>query len=88
MSTGKPMPEQGIKWGGKTFIYLDYSDDLSILDESVSKMNELQEILQIRGSRISLKIIVKKTKLLSLGLVTLGYQKTYEVRFIKVASLT
>ena len=27
----------GIKWGGKTLLDLDYADDLSKLDESVSK---------------------------------------------------
>ena len=30
-----------IKWGGKTLLDLVDADDLSILDESVSKMNEL-----------------------------------------------
>ena len=36
------MEDHGIKWGGKTLIDLDYADNLSILDESVGKMNELQ----------------------------------------------
>ena len=40
-STGKAMGDRGIKWGGKSILDLDYADDLSILDESVSKMNEL-----------------------------------------------
>ena len=31
------MGEHGIKWEGKTFLDLDYADDLGILDESVSK---------------------------------------------------
>jgi len=31
--------------GGKTFLYLDYADDLRILDENLSKMNELLEVL-------------------------------------------
>ena len=37
------MPFHGnhrIKWGGKTLLDLDYSEDLSILDECVSKINE------------------------------------------------
>ena len=38
-STGKAIGDHGIKWGGKTLVDLDYADDLSILDESVSKMN-------------------------------------------------
>ena len=57
-------------------------DDLSILDESVSKMNEFFEVLQVQGARIGLKINVKKTKSLRLGIsedakVTLGndYEK-------------
>ena len=40
-SIEKVMGEPGIKWGRKTLLDLDYADDLSILDESVSKMNEL-----------------------------------------------
>ena len=39
-STGKAIGDHGLKWRGKTPLDLDYSDDLSILDESVSKMNE------------------------------------------------
>ena len=35
------MGDQGIKWGGKTLLDLYYVDDLSILDESVSEINEL-----------------------------------------------
>jgi len=35
------MGDHGIKWGGRSSLDLDYADDLSILDESVSKMNEL-----------------------------------------------
>ena len=31
--TRKTMGEHGIKWEGKTFLDLDYVDDLSILDE-------------------------------------------------------
>ena len=40
-STGKAIGEHRIKWGGKTLLDLDYADDLSILDESCSEMNEL-----------------------------------------------
>ena len=39
--TRKAIEEHGIKLGSKNFQDLDYTDDLSILDESVSKMNEL-----------------------------------------------
>ena len=41
------MGEHGIKWGSKTFLDLYYADNLSILDESVSKVNELLEVLQV-----------------------------------------
>jgi hypothetical protein len=41
--------------------------DFSILDESVSKMIKLLEVLQVQGARIGLKINVKKTKSLRLG---------------------
>ena len=44
-STGKTIGDHGIKWGGKTLQDLDYADDLSILDESVSKMNDFLEVL-------------------------------------------
>ena len=47
------------------------------LDGTVDKLNELLEVLRVRGPRISLKINVKKTKSLRLGIsedekVTLG----------------
>jgi hypothetical protein len=38
-STGKAMGDCKIKWGGKGLLDLNYADDLSILDESMSKMN-------------------------------------------------
>ena len=41
------MGDHGIKWREKTLMYLDYADDLSILDESVSKMNELLEACRV-----------------------------------------
>ena len=61
-STGKAIGDHGIKWGGKTLLDLDYADDLSILDESVSKINEFLGVLRVQGSRIGLKINAKKTK--------------------------
>jgi len=39
------MEDRGVKCGGKTLPNLDYSDDLSILDESVSKMNDFWYVL-------------------------------------------
>ena len=39
-STGKAIGDHGIKWGGKTLLDLNYANDLSILDESVSKKND------------------------------------------------
>ena len=41
-----------IKWGGKTFLDLDYGDDLSILDESESELNEPSEVLRVMGGHI------------------------------------
>jgi hypothetical protein len=41
---------------------LDYADDLSILDQIVSKMNEVLEVLRVQGAGIGLKINIKKTK--------------------------
>ena len=38
-STGKAMGDLRIKGEEKTLLDFDYADDLSILDESVSKMN-------------------------------------------------
>ena len=46
-STGKAMWEYGIKWGRNTFLKLDYVDDLIILDENVSKIKWLIEILSL-----------------------------------------
>ena len=66
--------------GRKNFLDLDYGDGLSILDESVSKINELLEVLRVQGARIGLNINVKKTKSLRLGIsedekVTFGNEK-------------
>ena len=68
-STRKVMGDHGIKRGGKTLLDLDYAGNLSILDESVSKMNELLEVLQVQGARIGLKINVTKTNSLRLEIV-------------------
>ena len=83
-STGKAFGDHGIKWEGKTLLDLDYADDLSVLDESLSKMNEFLEVLRVRGARIGLKINVKKIKSLRLGIsedekVTLGNEKIDQV---------
>ena len=67
-TVGKTMGVHGIKCRGKILLDLDYADGLSILDESLSKMNELLEVLQVQGTRIGLKIKVKKTKSLRLGI--------------------
>ena len=53
--------------GGKTLLNLDYADDLSILDEIMSKMNGLLQVLRVQGGRVGLKINVKKSKSLRLG---------------------
>ena len=54
------------------------------IDESVSKMNELLEEMQVQGSKIGLKINVKKTKWLRLGIsedekATLGNEEINQV---------
>ena len=51
-STGKAMGDHGTKWGRKTPLDLDFADNLSILDESVSKMNEFLEVLRVQGAKI------------------------------------
>ena len=43
-STGKATGDHGIKLGGKRLLDLHYPGDLSVLDESVSIMNELLEV--------------------------------------------
>ena len=83
-STGKAMGDHDSNGEEKTLLDLNYADDLSILDESLSKMNELIEVLRIQGERIDLKIKVKKTKSLSIGIsedekVTLGNEKIDQV---------
>ena len=45
-----------MKWGGKRLVDLDYDDHFSILDESLSKTNELLGVLLNQGARICLKI--------------------------------
>ena len=54
-STENIMGEHIINWGSKTFLNLDYAEDLSIIDENVGKMNEFLEVLQVHGARIGLK---------------------------------
>ena len=83
-STGKTIGDHGIKWGGKTLLDLDYADDLSKLYGSMSKMNEFLEVLRVQDARIGLKINVKKTKSLRLGIsedekVTLGNETIDQV---------
>ena len=55
------MGEHKIKWGRKAFLDLDYADDLSILDVTMSKTNELLEVLLVQHARIGFKINLKKT---------------------------
>ena len=62
----------------------DYADDLSNLDESLSKMKELSEVLRVQDARISLKMNVKRTKSLRLEItedekVLLGNEKMNQV---------
>ena len=79
--------------GGKTLLALDYADDLSTLDESVNKMNDFLEVSRVQGAKIGLKINVKKTKSLNLGIsedekVTLGNEKISQVgSFIYLGSI-
>ena len=54
-------------WGNKTFPDSE-ADHLSNLDESMSKMNELLELLWVQGACIDLKINVKKTKSIRIGM--------------------
>ena len=67
-STGKAMGDYGIKLREKTILNLDYAHDLSILGESLSKMNEFLQVLRVQAARIGLKINVKKTKSLRIGI--------------------
>ena len=67
-SREKAMGDNRIKWGWKTLLDLDYADDLGILDEPVCKINKLLEVSRVHGARIGLKINVKKTKSLRLGI--------------------
>ena len=88
-STGKAIGDHGIKLRGKkTLLDFDYAGDLSILDKRLSKTNEFVDVLQVQGARRGLKINLKKTKSIRLGIcedekVTLGNEKIDEA-----ASLT
>jgi len=65
-STARAMGKHLIQWESRTLLNLDYADDLKILDENVSKMNELLEVLRAKGAVIGFKLNVKKTKSLRL----------------------
>ena len=54
------MEDNGVQCGGKAFLDLDYAEDLSILGESVSKINELLEVLRVQGAKIDLKFILRR----------------------------
>ena len=54
--------------GRKNAHHYHYADDLSILDENVSKMNEFLEVLRVQGAKICSKIDISKTKSLRLGI--------------------
>ena len=92
-SPGKAMGHYGIKWDGKALLDLDFTDDLSILGESASKMNELLEVLLVQGASLGLKINVKKTKSLRLGIsedekTTFGNEKIDQVgSFVYLGSI-
>ena len=47
-STRKAMGYHEIKRRGKILLYLDYANNLSILDESKKKINELLEVLRVQ----------------------------------------
>ena len=65
-STARAMGKHRIQWRSRTLLNLDFADDLKILDENVSKMNELLEVLRAKGGVIGFKFNVKKTKSLRL----------------------
>jgi len=52
MSTAKAMGEHRINWGRNTLLDLHYTDDLSILDKNVSKINEFLEVLRVQGEEL------------------------------------
>jgi len=54
------MRQHGITLRNQIPLYLGYAGDLSVLDESLSKMTELLQVLQVQSDSIGLKIIVKK----------------------------
>ena len=65
----------------------DYTDDLRILVESVSKMNEPLEVLRVQGARTGLKTNVKKILICwtaSLTLVVLLVKTVGAVKMLKV----
>ena len=71
------MGDHGIKWWGD-HVDLDYAGDLSILDESVSKMNELLDFLWVQGARISPKYTLRRLSRLGISedeKLTLGNEK-------------
>ena len=51
------MGDHETKWEGKAFLDFDYADDLSILDESVSKINEILEVMRVQRARIGLSLL-------------------------------
>ena len=72
--------------GRKTLLDLLNTDDLSILDGRWNKVCKILDVLQVQGARIALKINVKKTKSLGLGI---SEDKRVTKRLIRsAASLT
>ena len=50
--TAKVMGKLGNKLEGKSVLNFDYAYDLRMLDENISKMNNLLEVLKVRVQQI------------------------------------
>ena len=56
-STTKALQERGMKWGSRNVLELEYADDVSVLDEHISKMNSFLAVLRVQGGIIVLKML-------------------------------
>ena len=57
-----------IKCEDKSIMYLNYTEGLSVLDKNTSEMNEFLRGVGSSGGKKTLRINVKKTKSLRLGI--------------------
>ena len=62
--------QAGIKIGGRNINNLRYVDDTTLMAESEEELKSLLIMVKVENERASLKLNIKKTKIMASGLIT------------------